>query len=341
MDAQEFLDAMRELKPQTLKSPLTGLAPANGRDAAEAGSGDEPLFTGEAVAGLEPLPQRPGFNIFFPEDNSIPFVFNSPHSGRHYTPYFLSQSRLSPLMLRKSEDALVDQIFQFAPTLGAPLMAATFPRAYVDVNREPFELDPRLFTGPLPTNANHKSVRVAAGLGTIARVVGDGLEIYRKPLSLEEALWRITNFYLPYHRQLRQLIDMQLARFETAILIDCHSMPTSRRNGQPADIVIGDRFGKSAHRELVAYLVELLEARGLKVAVNAPYAGGYITEHYGAPESGVHAIQVEVSRSLYMDEVAIEPHSGFSEISAAMEAAFDVYTRDVTATLFPIADAAE
>ncbi len=341
MDAQEFLDAMRELKPQIFNTPLAGKAPGAGRAAAHEARANEPVFAGEVVAGLELEQKRPGFDIFFPEDNSIPFVFNSPHSGRHYTPYFLGQSRLSPLMLRKSEDALVDQIFQFAPTLGAPLMAATFPRAYVDVNREPFELDPRLFTGPLPTNANHKSVRVAAGLGTIARVVGDGLEIYRKPLSLEEALWRITNFYLPYHRRLRQLIDLQLTRFETAILIDCHSMPTNRRNGQPADIVIGDRFGKAAHHELVAYLIELLEAKGLKVARNAPYAGGYITEHYGTPEAGVHAIQVEVSRGLYMDEVAIEPHSGFSELSAALEAAFDVYTRDVTATLFPVADAAE
>ncbi|GJM01841.1 MAG: N-formylglutamate amidohydrolase [Rhodomicrobium sp.] len=335
MDAQEFLNAMRKLNPQ-YRPIFEDMSPHS--DIHRAAAGYEP--GGEAVKRAE----APGYNTVFPEDNCAPFVFNSPHSGRHYTPSFLEQSRLSPLLLRKSEDALVDQLFQFAPQLGAPLLAATFPRAYVDVNREPFELDPRLFTGPLPSNANDKSVRVAAGLGTIARVVGDGLEIYRHPLSLEEALWRITNFYLPYHRQLRQLIDMQLQRYETAILIDCHSMPSraKRSDGTScADIIIGDRFGTASHPDLVSYLVDLLKDVGLSVAVNSPYAGGYITEHYGRPDDGVHAIQVEINRSLYMDEVAIEPHSGFIEVSSALKAVFTTYIRDVTSTLFPIADAAE
>lgn len=330
MDAQEFLNAMRELK-----APFSHYQ----NDTPDVPEAAFPL-AGHAM----PKAEEPGYVTCFPDDVRAPFVFNSPHSGRHYSPYFLGQSRLSPLLLRKSEDALVDQIFQFATKLGAPLLAATFPRAYVDVNREPFELDPRLFTGPLPSNANANSVRVAAGLGTIARVVGDGLEIYRKPLSLEEALWRITNFYLPYHRQLRQLIDLQLNRFETAILIDCHSMPSrqKREGGRRCpDIIIGDRFGASAHPELVSYLVELMDKAGLHVGVNAPYAGGYITEHYGRPDEGVHALQVEINRSLYMDEVAIEPHSGFMEISEAMEAVFTTYVADVTSTLFPIADAAE
>lgn len=361
MDAQEYLNAMRKLKSQSISDFDGALHPVNPhslhpysdendyqedshghndsrwdgnmqRDARQAGDNSHAEGT---------LTQEAGYVTLYPDLNTTPFVFNSPHSGRHYTPYFLSQSRLSPLLLRKSEDALVDQIFQFVPQLGAPLLAATFPRAYVDVNREPFELDPRLFTGPLPSNANDKSVRVAAGLGTIARVVGEGLEIYRQPLSLEEALWRITNFYLPYHRQLRQLIDLQLCRFETAILIDCHSMPSRARRADGracADIIIGDRYGVSAHPDLVAYLMELFKSAGLTASLNAPYAGGYITEHYGRPDEGVHALQIEINRSLYMDEVAIEPHSGFIEVSEAMQTVFATYMADVTATLSPVSE---
>lgn len=299
---------------------------------------DTPLFS------PEDMPSLPGYFISQPSQTTIPFVFNSPHSGRHYSPHFLGQSRLSPLLLRKSEDALVDQIFKFAPELGAPLMAATFPRAFVDVNREPFELDPKLFTEPLPAHANAKSARVSAGLGTIARVVGVGLEIYREPLSIEEALWRISNYYLPYHQQLQKLLDDQLEQFDTAILIDCHSMPSNNRRlktGATPDIIIGDRFGGSAHEELVGYLVELLEKAGLSVARNAPYAGGYITEHYGEPQKGIHALQIELSRALYMDEVALVPHSGFPELSVLLNEVFEVFVRDVTATLNPVASAAE
>ena len=149
------------------------------------------------VAQQSAEPLAPGYDILRPDNETVPFVFNSPHSGRNYSVQFLKQSRLSPHLLRRSEDALVDHLFNFVPSLGAPLLSATFPRAYVDVNREPFELDPKVFEGPLPPSYNKQSMRVLAGLGTIARVVGAGLEIYRKPLSLEEGLWRISNFYLP------------------------------------------------------------------------------------------------------------------------------------------------
>jgi len=248
----------------------------------------------------EPSRQEHGFNLTSPSQTTVPFVFNSPHSGRHYTPHFLKQSQLSPLTLRMSEDALVDQLFQFVPDLGAPLLAANFPRAFVDLNREPFELDPKLFKGPLPSNANQKSARVAAGLGTIARVVGQGFEIYRAPLSIEEALWRIAHYYLPYHAQLRDLLDTQLANFKTAILIDCHSMPSRQNqlNHTPIpDIIIGDRFGTSANQDLVCHLIQLLKDQGISVKRNEPYAGGYITEHYGQPSKGIHAIQVEINRA--------------------------------------------
>ncbi len=290
----------------------------------------------------------PGFVISYPDEvtdqMNVPFVFNSPHSGRHYTSYFLNLSRLSPLLLRKSEDALVDYLFQFAPDLGAPLMAATFPRAYVDLNREPYELDPDLFEAPLPDHANSQTIRVAAGLGTIARVVGNGLDIYRQQISLEEAMWRIENLYVPYHEQLRALLVRQVEMFGMSILIDCHSMPSIQRhlshNMRP-DVVIGDRFGHSANSDFVSYLIELFKEQGLNVAHNIPYAGGYITEHYGAPDEGVHAIQVEINRSLYMDEVLIEPHSGFSELGEKLEIIFHKFLSGIMATQTQISDAAE
>lgn len=286
----------------------------------------------------------PGYIVSHPDSVSVPFVFNSPHSGRHYTPYFLNQSRLSPLLLRKSEDALVDYLYQFAPDLGAPLLAATFPRAYVDVNREPYELDPHLISCPLPSHANSDSVRVASGLGTIARVVGSGLDIYRKQISLEEALWRIENLYHPFHQALKELLDQQVQKFDTAILIDCHSMPSRSHNfsnSMRPDIVIGDRYGHSAQTDMVTYLIDLLTEQGLNVAYNAPYAGGYITEHYGDPKNSIHAIQVEIDRSLYMDEVLLEPHSGFSELSVKLEKVFKRFVKDVTATIIPNQFAAE
>lgn len=284
----------------------------------------------------EPSRQEHSFSLTCPPQTTVPFVFNSPHSGRHYTPHFLKQTQLSPLTLRMSEDVLVDQLFQFAPDLGAPLLAANFPRAFVDLNREPFELDPKLFKGPVPSNANQKSARVAAGLGTIARVVGQGFEIYRSPLSLEEALWRIGHYYLPYHAQLRDLLDNQVARFKIAVLIDCHSMP-SRQNHLDhtpiPDIIIGDRFGTSASQDLVSHLIQLLKSQGVSVKRNEPYAGGYITEHYGQPSMGIHAIQVEINRALYIDEPTLEPHTGFLSLGDTLHEVFSTYVQDVSNSL--------
>lgn len=285
-----------------------------------------------------------GYVITGPSQPTVPFVFNSPHSGRHYTPSFLKQSRLSPLTLRKSEDVLVDQLFQFVPDLGAPLLAATFPRAFVDLNREPFELDPKLINDPLPESANHKSIRVAAGLGTIARVVAHGVEIYQRPLTLKEALRRIEQYYRPYHQQLAKMIGEQSTRFNGAILIDCHSMP-SRQNtpdGAPlADIIIGDRYGTTANEDLVAFLSELLQDQGISVAHNSPYAGGYITEHYGAPHKNIHALQIEINRNIYMNEHTLEPHEGFINLSNQLHKTFKTFVSTVSDAFKPALSAAE
>lgn len=234
-------------------------------------------------------PERDDFELFDvrePEQHSIPFVYNSPHSGRDYPQEFLARSRLDRLSIRRSEDHFVDELFAAAPDHGAPLLYAKFPRAYIDVNREPYELDPKMFSGPLPPYVNAHSVRVAGGLGTIARIVAENMEIYRGRLSVEEGIARIETIYKPYHACLRRLIARTHARFGAAILIDCHSMPGNIRLSGSAirpDFIIGDRYGTSASAELTHAAMQVLSDFGFTAVRNKPYAGGFITEHYGRP----------------------------------------------------------
>ncbi|GJE15535.1 N-formylglutamate amidohydrolase [Methylobacterium marchantiae] len=259
----------------------------------------------------------PPFVIDEPTDHTLPFVFNTPHSGAVYPKTFLAVSRLDALALRRSEDAYVDRLFAPVVDLGAPLMRANFPRAYLDVNREPYELDPRMFDGRLPPFANTRSMRVAGGLGTVPRVVADGQEIYRTRLPVEEAVARIEDLYKPYHRTLRGLVQRTARSFGHAILIDCHSMPSSsliREEDAKAEFVLGDRFGTSCAPVLIAAFEHHLRARGFRTLRNKPYAGGFITEHYGEPNIGRHALQIEINRSLYMNEANLAITQGFSDL---------------------------
>ena len=261
------------------------------------------------------------FEVCAPAQQRIPFVFNSPHSGSYYPPAFLQQSRLSPHDIRQSEDYYVDELFALAVPLGAPLLRAHFPRAYLDVNREPYELDPKMFTEPVPSHANIRSTRVAGGLGTVAKIVGEGQDIYKSRLPLSEALDRIETIYKPYHDQLGQLLSDTRAQFGYAVLIDCHSMPSgldvldcAGQNGNSArpDFIIGDRFGRSCSDALSWAAIELLQNMGYNVAHNKPYAGGYITEHYGRPHRDFHALQIEVNRALYVDETNLQRLPSFA-----------------------------
>jgi N-formylglutamate amidohydrolase len=233
---------------------------------------------------------------------SSPLVFSSPHSGSTYPERFLAASRLDPLILRRSEDAFVDELFLPCVALGAPLLRARFPRAYLDVNREPYELDPQVFEEPLPEFANTRSLRVAVGLGTIPRVVGDAQLIYKRPMSIFEGLGRIETLYRSYHERLRALIERARSRFATAILLDCHSMPSNAADVSGLDVVLGDRYGASAAPSVVEILEATLRTAGYRVRRNKPFAGGFITEHFGVPGDGVHAVQIEIARALYLDE---------------------------------------
>jgi len=257
------------------------------------------------------------FEMRRPQRCTLPLVLASPHSGAEYPDEFLAASRLDPLTLRRSEDSFVDEIFASAPELGAPLVTARFPRAYLDVNREPYELDPELFTGRVPEFANTQSARVVGGLGTIARIVADTEEIYRERLPIGAAFERIERLYRPFHAALAELLETTRKRFGIAVLIDCHSMPSASMGQAPGGrphFVLGDRFGASCDAKLTRFIRDVLQGAGYDVQVNRPYAGGFITEYYGNPARGVQSLQLEVNRGLYLDEANLAKSKDFQKL---------------------------
>jgi N-formylglutamate amidohydrolase len=287
---------------------------------------------------------NPPFDVLEPAHWRGPVLFNSPHSGRVYPRDFLAASRLDLLTLRRSEDTFVDELVAGVVARGYPLIRAHFPRCYVDVNREPYELDPRMFNGRLPSFANTRSMRVAGGLGTVARVVGDAQEIYDQRISIDDALQRIESLYKPYHRALRRLFGQIYKDFGAAILIDCHSMPsaTASRDDRPrADIVLGDRYGTSCVAMISETVEDTLRELGYAVSRNKPYAGGFITEHYGNPGSGLHAIQLEINRAIYMDEKRYERGVDFERVAADLETLADRVADIPAEELRPYRSAAE
>ncbi|MBW6398802.1 N-formylglutamate amidohydrolase [Roseomonas sp. HJA6] len=270
---------------------------------------------------LDAPAQTAPFHIQRPARQTLPIVFASPHSGRDYPARLVAEARLAPLALRRSEDSFVDELFAAAPTHGAPLIAATFPRVWCDVNREPWELDPGMFDGPLPPWVNTSSPRVGAGLGTIARIVATGETVYRRRLSFTEAEERIRQCWEPYHAALAQLLAETRARFGFCLLIDCHSMPAHPAQlANPPDFVLGDAHGTACAPRATRLVEEVLLGLGYRVRRNDPYAGGYVTRHYGRPRDAVHALQIEIARSLYMDETRIERNAGLVPLARDLTA---------------------
>jgi len=253
------------------------------------------------------------FRITRPARQTLPFIFASPHSGRLYPHGLIAASALSPIMLRHSEDAFVDELFSSVTALGAQMISARFPRAYCDVNRAQSELDAGLFAGPLNMVVDAPSPRVQAGLGVIPRIVRDGAEIYRRKLAPAEAEFRLAHFWRPYHAALDLLVEETLARFGVAVLVDCHSMPSAL---SVPDIVLGDRHGASA-APLVTQWTEAAFS-GFSTARNAPYAGGYTTVRHGRPDRRCHALQVEVNRALYLEEDTIQRKPAFETMRARL-----------------------
>lgn len=270
----------------------------------------------------------PAFEIMRPGDGAppTPLVFASPHSGRFYPAEMLAASALDADAIRGSEDAFVDTAIRLAPAAGAVVIKARYARAYIDLNRQPWELDPEMFEeGALPAFARARTARVAAGLGAIARIVGEGREIYARKLTFEEARVRVEGVHRPYHDALTRLLGEARAAHGLAVLIDCHSMPSAAantavtpRHGRGCDIVLGDRFGAACAPALMQAAESALEGMGYRCARNAPYAGGFTTEFYGRPDRRTHALQIEISRALYMDEATLEPTEGLARLTADM-----------------------
>lgn len=248
------------------------------------------------------------------------FVFAAPHSGRHYPASMIAAARIGAHSLRMSEDAYVDHLFGAAPQHGASLLVATHARAYLDLNRGEAELDPDMFSPGLDEHMLDISHRVKAGLGLVPRLVAEGLAIYKGPLPAREAFHRIESVYRPYHEKLASLLKARSQQFGYAVLVDCHSMPSeaqgARRRGRTTgpDIVLGDCWGASCARELTSLAEELLIRAGFSVRRNVPYSGGFSTQNYGDPNKGIHALQIEINRGLYMNEETLEPHMEFAEV---------------------------
>ena len=261
---------------------------------------------------------KTAYTLLEPQTQTTGVVFASPQSGRDYPLWFLRKSVLDERAIRSSEDAFVDRLFDGAPNAGAPLLLAGAPRAFVDLNRSPEELDPALITDLRKVAHNP---RVASGLGVVPRVVSNGRAIYRGKITLDEANARIANYWRPYHDKLQELLDVSRAGFGRAVLVDCHSMPheaieNSRGAARRADVVLGDRFGAAASSDIVDCIEAAFSGAGLRVARNAPFAGAFIAQQYGRPSRGQHVVQVEIDRALYMDEASVTPNANFAAFRA-------------------------
>ena len=276
------------------------------------------------------MDERPPYKLAMPEAIPGSVVFSSPHSGDYYPEEFVQQSRLTALELRASEDALVDELFDAAPAHGAPLISAVYPRAWLDLNRSPSEMDPALVRGAASAGINQ---RIAAGLGVVPRVVSEGRAIYSGKIPLADAEARVRDAHRPYHSVLDRLLMQARDRYGIAALFDCHSMPSEalraapKVRGRTPDIVLGDRFGAAAARHLVAETEAAFESEGFIVARNAPFAGGYITQRYGRPTRGMHAIQIEINRGLYMDQRRICPGPDFDAVKQRLDAVVALLVR--------------
>ena len=255
--------------------------------------------------------------VFEPEEPTSHLVFASPHSGRVYPADLMAHAQVDALTLRSSEDAFVDLLISDAPRFGAPLITTEVPRAYVDFNRAADELDPALIDG---VGRGALNPRVASGLGVIARVVANGRPIYRSRLPRAEADNRITRYWRPYHDALDGLLRRQQARFGQVVLCDMHSMPHEAicaHRSRP-DVVLGDRYGAACAPLVLDGIEAVFRRAGLKVMRNAPFAGAYVTQHYGRPSTGMHAVQIEIDRALYLDEARVEPAPGFDAFRTLM-----------------------
>ncbi len=276
------------------------------------------MHAGSGPAGAEEFAAP--YTLTRPAGQALPFLFASPHSGSLYPSSMLEALRVPVMDLRRTEDAFVEELFAAAPASGASLLAARYARSVADLNRDPRELDATMFDGPPPRTCGMPTARVEAGLGCLPRVAAGGVEIYSRHLTREEGEARLAQIHDAYHACLGDELAALRDTHGHAVLIDCHSMPSVQPGRRAlADIVLGDRFGASCDPRLTGRAERVFRELGFSVARNAPYAGGYTTRRYGKPRRGVHALQIEINRGLYMDEHAVERLDGFDDLAGAIE----------------------
>ncbi|GBD44824.1 hypothetical protein HRbin40_02315 [bacterium HR40] len=261
------------------------------------------------------------FDRHEPAQVSLPLLISAPHSGMLLPPEAAAGLALSPEELRELDDGPVHRLFAAAVADGATMLVARLRRVFVDLNRDPLEIDPALVPDLAPSLRPRLSLRVRAGLGVVPSRLGTR-PLWRRPLGSAEVARRLHTVYYPYHRELARILDSLRARFGVAVLLDVHSMPTSAAAdlGPVVDVAIGDRFGQSAAPTLVEAALARLRDSGLVCERNRPFAGGHITETYGRPAAGIHALQIEIRRGLFLDERSHEPHAGGERLAAVMHA---------------------
>ena len=273
-----------------------------------------------------------GHDVLMPSDWQAGVVFASPHSGAIYPPSLIERSNVSAHQLRRNEDIFIDHLFHSSVEAGAPFIRALFPRVIVDVNRDASELPPHWDKLNKTADQQASTPRAAAGLGVVPTYLSENLPIYKHLPDISDVSRRLTELYHPYHAALTRLLNASMERFGRSLLVDCHSMPGFAPMGsRRPDIILGDRFGTSCHADTLALFRELFTNAGYSVGINYPYAGGYTTAHYGKPDEGLEAIQIEVNRDLYVNPITLSPKSGYVQLTEDLRA----ITQDIVTSAMP------
>jgi N-formylglutamate amidohydrolase len=286
-----------------------------------------------------PTPRFPPFRRLGAARPATPVVLSVPHAGRDYSDALLSAARLPRPKLETLEDRLVDRLVWRAVAAGATAFIADVPRAEIDLNRDEREVDPAMVVPRPRPSALADSPRTRGGLGLVpARIAGAG-PIWRQRLAADELARRIEGVHRPYHAALDDALQAARERFGIAILLDCHSMPPRRGEADEAPVVLGDRYGASIAPDLAAAAEEAVRRLGYRVGRNSPYAGGHITACHGRPDQGVHALQIEIDRSLYLGRDLKQPGPGFDRVAHLIAAVAAALAERTVAP--PQAEAAE
>ncbi|MFN3820643.1 N-formylglutamate amidohydrolase [Blastomonas sp.] len=250
----------------------------------------------------------------------LPVLVAVPHAGRDYPDETVFNARVAPHVLERLEDRHVDLLASGIAASGCATLIAHAARAWVDLNRAPSEIDPHMVSNAPRTAFAQPSAKVRGGLGLVPRRLADHGELWRRPWTRESIALRVSQMHDPYHQALADALAALRARFGCALLVDLHSMPPLKPEGSApvARIVVGDRYGRSAGASLCDLAVRTLTQRGFEVALNHPYAGGYVLERHGRPTRDVHALQIEVDRSLYLDDALSQPGEGMEHTRDAV-----------------------